>query len=230
MSTLSGGPNVVVDGLILWLDAANTKSYVNGSTAWNDISRSGNNGTLVNGPTFNSGNGGSIAFDGIDDFANYGSVLRNLQEFSYNLWVNFTSGGAILSENGSSFTGVILWGPGIAGGTSIICQFGDGTNDSFFNSRATITLNTWINISFTLLNKAGKIYINGSLVNTWTNSSDITWARVISEGTTFKLGCRETTTSFGNMRLANLQVYNRALSQAEITQNYNSLKSRFNLT
>jgi hypothetical protein len=39
MSTLSGGPNVVMDGLVLWLDAANTKSYVSGSTTWNDISR-----------------------------------------------------------------------------------------------------------------------------------------------------------------------------------------------
>ena len=52
MSTLSGGPNVIVDGLVLWLDAANSKSYISGSTTWNDISRGSNNGTLVNGPTF----------------------------------------------------------------------------------------------------------------------------------------------------------------------------------
>ena len=68
MSTLSGGPNIVTNGLVLSLDAANPKSYVSGSTTWNDISRGGNNGTLINGPTFNSANGGSIVFDGVNDF------------------------------------------------------------------------------------------------------------------------------------------------------------------
>ena len=61
-------PKIVTDGLVLCLDAANSKSIVSGSTTWNDLSRGGNNGNLVNGPTFNSGNGGSILFDGVDDY------------------------------------------------------------------------------------------------------------------------------------------------------------------
>jgi hypothetical protein len=62
-------PKIVTDGLVLYLDAANTKSYVSGSTVWNDLSRSGYNGTLTNGPTFNISNGGSISFDGVDDLS-----------------------------------------------------------------------------------------------------------------------------------------------------------------
>ena len=65
----SFSPKIVTDGLVLYLDAANPKSYVSGSTTWRDISRGGNNGTLVNGPTFDSGNGGNIVFDGVDDYS-----------------------------------------------------------------------------------------------------------------------------------------------------------------
>ena len=61
-------PKTVIDGLVLYMDAANSKSYVSGSTTWNDISRGGNIGTLLNGPTFNSSNSGNIVFDGTDDY------------------------------------------------------------------------------------------------------------------------------------------------------------------
>ena len=73
MSTASGGPNIVTNGLVLSLDAANTKSYISGSTVWKDLSRGGNDGTLVNSPTFNTGSGGSIVFDGVNDYAVYPS-------------------------------------------------------------------------------------------------------------------------------------------------------------
>jgi hypothetical protein len=62
-------PKVITDGLVLYLDAANQYSYVSSSNTWRDISRAGANGTLTNGPTFSSANGGSIVFDGIDDYA-----------------------------------------------------------------------------------------------------------------------------------------------------------------
>jgi hypothetical protein len=70
MSTVHGGPgNIVTNGLVLNLDAANPRSYPPpyNMTTWTDLSRN-NNGTLINGPTFNSGNGGSIRCDGVNDF------------------------------------------------------------------------------------------------------------------------------------------------------------------
>ena len=59
-------PTIVTDGLVLCLDAANSRSYPKSGTAWSDLAGS-NNGTLTNGPTFSSANGGSIVFDGSND-------------------------------------------------------------------------------------------------------------------------------------------------------------------
>jgi hypothetical protein len=70
-------PNIVTDGLVLYLDAANVKSYVSGSTTWVDIA-AGNNVTLTNGPTFNSGNNGSIVFDGTNDYVQVTSPFGDI--------------------------------------------------------------------------------------------------------------------------------------------------------
>jgi hypothetical protein len=63
----SNGPTISTNGLVLALDAGDRNSYVSGSTTWNDLVGL-NNGTLTNGPTFNSANGGSIVFDGTNDY------------------------------------------------------------------------------------------------------------------------------------------------------------------
>ena len=64
---LTHSPRIITDGLVLCLDAANRQSYPGSGTVWTDLAGS-NNGTLTNGPTFSSANGGSIVFDGVDDF------------------------------------------------------------------------------------------------------------------------------------------------------------------
>jgi len=85
-------PKIVTDGLVLYLDAANIKSYVSGSTIWRDISRSGaSNGIIVNGPIFNSLNGGSISFDGVDDYIDISNAPQN-QFSNTEAWtLSFTS-------------------------------------------------------------------------------------------------------------------------------------------
>ena len=65
--SLFHSPRIVTDGLVLCLDAGNTKSYPGSGTTWTDLSGRRNNGTLTNGPTFDSANGGSIVFDGTND-------------------------------------------------------------------------------------------------------------------------------------------------------------------
>jgi hypothetical protein len=82
-------PKVITEGLILYLDAANTKSYPGNGNAWTDLSRGGNNGTLTNGPTFNSGNGGNIVFDGINDYVLTSTINHNIGtgNFTYTVWV-----------------------------------------------------------------------------------------------------------------------------------------------
>ena len=93
MSTLNGGPgNIVTNGLVLYLDAANYLSYTSGSTTWRDLSSSNNSGTLTNGPTFSSANGGSIVFDGVDDISIHPSSLY-VDNFTLSAWVYKTSSG-----------------------------------------------------------------------------------------------------------------------------------------
>ena len=79
-------PKIVTDGLEFYIDAANPKSFVDGNTTWNDLSRSGNNGTLTNGPTFDSANGGSISFDGVNDYVDMGAINFG-QIYTLNIWV-----------------------------------------------------------------------------------------------------------------------------------------------
>ncbi len=68
------GPNIVTDGLVFAVDAANPSSYVSGSGVWKDQTINQNNGTLINGPTFDSENGGSINFDGTDNYIDCGRI------------------------------------------------------------------------------------------------------------------------------------------------------------
>ena len=70
--SLNHSPSIVTDGLVLCLDAANPRSYPKSGTTWSDLAGA-SNGTLTNGPTFDSGNGGGIIFDGTNDFIDLGS-------------------------------------------------------------------------------------------------------------------------------------------------------------
>lgn len=78
--SIYGGPDIITDGLVFCLDAANSKSYPGTGTAWTDLSGNDNNGTLTNGPTFDSSNGGSIVFDGVNDQVNCGNITEILKE------------------------------------------------------------------------------------------------------------------------------------------------------
>ena len=72
------GPEIVEDGLVLALDAGNTKSYPGSGTTWTDLSGNGNNGSLVNGVGYNSGNLGSLSFDGVNDYVNFGNIFNDV--------------------------------------------------------------------------------------------------------------------------------------------------------
>jgi hypothetical protein len=237
MSTTQGGPgNIVTNGLVLYLDAANPNSYVSGSTTWNDISSGGNNGTLINGPTYSSANGGSIVFDGLDDYVNLGVNLDNIftgSSFTVNMWVsssiNLPSGpnGFILISNYSGDIPVnagfqLAWG----GASDTLYAFGDGYLSRTLDNVTGLTSNVWYNITFVYVrNTSGNIYLDG--INK-TNTSFTNTVNAPSQN--LKLGVRSDNNTFpwyGKMVIT--QVYNRALSDSEILQNYNSARARFGI-
>jgi hypothetical protein len=226
-----------MDGLVLWLDAANTKSYVSGSTTWNDISRGGNNGTLTNGPTFNTGSRGSIVFDGIDDRVSQTSPINTGDNFTVNAWIYPTLLGTTrraIVGNSYNYSTRRGWLFSTAGG---------GINNTFFlsiggdnagvNAPAnTLSLNTWVYVSATCQNGGGLInlYKNGTIVNNVL--STLSSGNIQYDVNQFNIGFRLVggTTDPYTGNIAQVSIYNRALTASEVTQNYNALKSRFNLT
>jgi hypothetical protein len=93
--------DIVKDGLVLWLDANDKTSYSGTGTTWTDLSRGRNSGTLTNGPTFNSGSGGSIVFDGVDDYVT-GSNSTNFAfgsgDFTVLTWAYFNTVNGIMVD------------------------------------------------------------------------------------------------------------------------------------
>ena len=93
--SIQGNPFIIHDSsLVLSLDAANSKSYVSGSSTWSDLSGNNKTGTLTNGPTYTSSFGGGIVFDGVDDYATVSNPLNqsNLsQEWTVNAWFSLSS-------------------------------------------------------------------------------------------------------------------------------------------
>jgi hypothetical protein len=216
-------PKVITDGLVLYLDAANQYSYVSGSTSWNDISRGGNNGTLINGPTFNSANGGSIVFDGTNDYVNLSNTtsFNSTQPHTYSAWI-YQTGFALYNwiiDNGGSNTGTSL----ITNSAKVGFFFNGG--NSFVTSTSSISSNTWVNISTVYSSLNVSFYINGVF------NSNSSIGSFPSSSTSTVIGRWNPASDFYFPgRIAQTQIYNRALSATEVRQNYNATKTRFGLT
>ena len=88
-------PSIVRDNIVQYLDAANTKSYPGSGTTWTDMGSTGIDGTLTNGPTFDSGNIGTISFDGSNDVVDLNSTLSSIASHnlpaSWESWVYFNT-------------------------------------------------------------------------------------------------------------------------------------------
>lgn len=232
--TYYGG--IVTQGLVLALDAAKRDSYAGVGTTWNDISGNRNNGTLINGPTFNSSNGGSTVFDGTNDYVKGNSifsVLNGTNKLSLSMWANVTDllSNRILFHIPRDLTA--------ANSQVLIFLRTTGVLDISVNSTSTfcrsisgsVTSNIWtnININFdlsqTLTQNRIRPYVNGvdvfSVVNNPPTSFPVStgeyWLGEESNGylSPFK----------GN--ISNLILYNRVLTPTEILQNYNATKGRY---
>ena len=205
----------------MYIDATNSKSYVSGSTFWNDISRGGNNGTLINGPTFNSSNGGSIVFDGVDDGVNLSSTITlGNGNWTVSMWayansfpINF---GRLLSNNNS---GPVSNAFGMASGKISYHSYLVSWTQQLGNT--TLNVGNWYNLVWVNTSGSMVMYVNGVAdSNSFTSTT--------SNGGPINCIGKNWANSF-NGRVATTQIYNRVLSQQEVLQNYNALKGRYGL-
>ena len=227
--SVKGGPNTVTSGLVLELDAGNIKSYPTTGTTWFDKSGNTNNGTLTNGPTFNTGSLGSIVFDGVDDY-----VSTSLNPSSYNnttqtVWYKWNGVNQIkvlsyLGNSSSNGFGLLLHDGGSGGlaGNRIGVLYGG----SYYNALntgslyATLTSNAWCQLTIARDTSITTLYFNGSGVGSTSRTPNITSNYPYSYGDI-------TVGAAGDV--STMQFYNRALLPQEVLQNYNATKTRFGL-
>jgi hypothetical protein len=213
---------IVTNGLVLALDAAKKDSYPGSGTVWRDISGNGNNGTLTNGPTFNSNNGGSIVFDGINDYVNLGSNI-NLTKLSFFCWIKTTGNlGHLIAayQPSSPYPGWSV-GVGFVGSAGRLNFWsGGGWKQSFIQCNT----NVWMHIAVTFENETVSFYKDGIFSNSTTSTPISSYI-----GNKF-LGARVNDAASPYIgSISQTLTYNRALSSAEVLQNYNATKGRYGL-
>jgi hypothetical protein len=216
----NGQEDIVRDGLVLWLDAGDRTSYPGGGTTWSDLSLGGNNGTLINGPTFNSLNGGSIVFDGVDDYGILGTITQiapGTGDFTFEFWINPTNWSNLYMP---LFTTTITDGLWIG---KIESNFVLRTYNVADDLQTTTfpTVNTWTAVVVRRSGTTANIYYNNiSIVSGTVTRNYVQGDSEIS---------RDGTTNVFNGKMSNIKYYNKALSQSEIAQNFNATRGRFGI-
>jgi hypothetical protein len=221
------GASIIREGLVLHLDAANTKSYPGSGTIWSDLSGNQNDGTLVNGVGFSSDNKGALVFDGVNDWGSLGT--------SNNLIPQFTTISLFLKLNSYS-SRPHLFGRGEGGighfymviETSGVFRFYNdiGSGWSFLQPlNFTFPLNVWYNIICTFDGLNVQIYGNSVLL---AQQSRIGQLRQYTTNET-KIGRILTGSNYINGSVSNINLYNRALTAAEIRQNFEGTRGRYGI-
>lgn len=219
-------PSIVRNGLALYLDAAQFVSYPGTGTTWRDISGNANNGTLTNGPTFNSDKYGNILCDGSNDFITCGTnVPWNATNHTFSLWIYpFT----LINQYNRFFSyygdGSTLWtttDPAFSPNRWSIVNAGIIQ----WHTNVSCTFNIFQNITFVRDSSNAFFYVNG---NQLASTTSFTGNNYNNTGEV-RLG---NSTAFGEpakAAFASAIIYTRSLSYSEVIQNYNATKSRFGL-
>ncbi len=232
------GPNIVTNGLILALDAGNIKSYQSGSLTWYDKSGNGRTGTLTNGPTFSTGSGGSIVFDGTNDYILVNSpqsLNPGTGSMTLEGWCKTNQeaqGNGLVEARGTSLYGflfIINYPIGSKKISLFVNPNNLGSQASISSTTSPIIVGSWQHIAVVLNRTLQQcvFYYNGIQTGTpvtinYTGSIDP------GSGYIYRVG-GDLGGNPINGNIAISRQYNRILSAEEIQQNYNATKGRFNL-
>ena len=230
----SYSPKIITDGLYVCLDAGDRKSYSGSGSTWTDRSGNGNNGTLTNGPTFSSDNNGLIQLDGTND------NIRTLWGANHNPYNNPITVSCWFKIDGLTKNMIILSTGQSRGNTdqnqrlyfgintTLSEKFGWGIRSSAWGSSQItgITANTsdWFHVALVINSSNAYCYINNvlrdtKLVNSTYVLNDELWVGTHNFDTDYEF----------HGKISNVMVYEKDLSEAERTQNYNATKGRFGL-
>jgi hypothetical protein len=214
---------IEVDGKVLINDGIRT--------TWTDLSGFGNNGTLVNGVGYSSDNLGSLVFDGVDDYVS-GSITPLTGNYTIEIifkLIKFNPSSdndlvALTSSNSHGFLGEIRSSDGKI---RFLHRFpyGVGGGDSFYSS-GSINLNQIYSISW-VRDSNQKVYING-IFDSQITSTNSGFNSNLTQLTIGQL-LQNNSARIINGNVYSTKIYNRALTAAEIAQNFNALRSRYGI-
>lgn len=212
-------------GLALYLDAANPASYPGAGTTWTDLSGKGNNGTLTNGVVYSGSNGGTFSFDGIDDYVvvNDNNNLDLNNNFTVSAWVKLGV---------QNYYGILHKGDTAVNGAGL--AYGYNTNGFMFISwngsntpyqaRFGTDISQWHYLVGVVNANVRYLYVDGVFasssgagVSSWNNTKNLI------------IGAGGGLTNFMNGSISKISVYNRLLSDVEIQQDFNSIRSRYGI-
>lgn len=223
---LAHSPKIVTNGMVLCLDAANVKSYPGTGTTWTDLSVLKNNGTITGSPAYNTTNKGSFVFTGTEYVTFTSPTLTN--QITYEVWVKLN---ATVSADG--------WIGGIEGayrilysttGFSWICATVNNawyTAGTFVSASVAATAGIY-HVVGTYDGANLKIYINGILQSTGSAIS----GNIATNANVYNLFRDDSGSASVDSGLGSLythRAYNRALTAAEVQQNFNALRGRFGI-
>jgi uncharacterized repeat protein (TIGR02543 family) len=226
-STISSTP--VTSGLKLNLDAGDTESYSGSGTTWTDLSGNGKTATWQASPTFSNANGGTFNLNGTTQFASTSSIASDV--FTVEVWAKFNA----LNNNYACLVTNVYTGDKI---NYALCFWGNSTIRAGYHQTGTgwvggntgaftPVVGTWYHFVYSVnkigANYIGTLYVNNAAI-TGTTSSTIAPG---SDAAGMRIGREWTNAYYVNGSIPVVRIYNRALSTAEISQNYNALLPRF---
>lgn len=231
-STTVRGPYVVTQGLVLYLDASNTRSYPGSGTIWTNLATSASPATLTNSPTYNSGNAGYFDFDGVNDLVSITSLPNYSTSIgTISMWFRGSSSGRLFMQYNNDLNRLAIIYDSINQRIEIFSGYSTLVL-SFATSNNTVPVNTWTNVTFTynFTTDSFQIFLNGIFSTSTTNSvvptPDSMGEITLAAGKDFD-NAPPYYFGYYTGRIAQTSIYNRVLSSSEIALNYMAMKTRF---
>lgn len=224
---LNHSPRIVTDGLVLCLDAGNTKSYPGSGTAVTDLTRNGNNGTLVNGVVYSSSNNGIFTFDGTNDYMTIsGSTAVSAATFLIWMRRNGAQGnydGIFYGRSsGSNVNGLSFFGTS----NKLSYTWAAAASSYTFDSGLLIPDLQWCMCAATITSSAAVLYVcSSSGISSATNTTAHSSTTIAA----LEIGRDNLSSRYSAIDASFAALYNRALSSTEIQQNFNALRGRFGI-
>jgi len=217
---------IVTSGSIIYLDAGIANSYPGSGTTWTDLGVSGFNGTLINGPTFTTSNGGAIILDGSNDYINTANFQYNY--FTICLWVYPGSTQNTYADIlDASHTGNQNFNIQQNAANTNQYEFAMiGASSASSSGLFTLVSNTWTFLTFTWDNDKVRGYINGTIFGTGASAASNFQSPFLRLGAWWGVG---TVSRYWNGRYGAFYAYNRVLSGDEIYQNFDAQRQRYGI-